>query len=81
MINKARTVSSTMDLKLNSQEQSLYDIYSEEYADLFENIFNISEKAFMSTLTSNVSFILGNKAGQYSKLTQAKVQSTIKGKL
>ena len=81
MIKKSKTTAASTHVSLNPQELSLYEIYFDEYQDLFPEIFLNSEKAFMSKLSNNVAINLGSKLNDYSKLTQAKVMSTVKGQL
>lgn len=81
MIKKSKTTAASTNVRLNPKELFLYEIYFEEYQDLFPEIFLNSEKAFMTKLSSNVAINLGSKVNDYSKLTQAKVMSTVKGQL
>ena len=70
---------SEIEIKLTPTEKSLYNIFLEEYNDLFENIFLLSEKALFTKMSNYVAIAIGDKLNDYNKLTQAKVLSAIKG--
>ena len=67
------------NVKFTKNEQELFDIFLEEYNDIFPNILNLSEKAIFDRIILNVSTLLGQQNyNSYSKITIAKIQSTLK---
>ena len=67
------------NVKFTKNEQELFDIFLEEYNDIFPNILNLSERAIFDRIILNVSTLLGEKNyNSYSKITIAKIQSTLK---
>ena len=67
------------NVKFTKNEQELFDIFLEEYNDIFPNILNLSEKAIFDRIILNVSTLLGEKNyNSYSKITLAKIQSILK---
>ena len=74
-----KILSSNKNPKLNESEQELYDAVLDEYNDIFENILNISEKNMFDQIIINVTAIFGDKKmSTFSKMTRAKVLSTLK---
>ena len=66
-------------LKLSDLEQELYDAALDEYNDIFENILNINEKTLFEQIITSVKAIFGEtKMKQYSKISIAKVLSSLK---
>ena len=67
------------DLKLTLEEKELYNIFLEEYDEIFENILNLGEKAIFNSIISNATVLIGKeKINSYSKLSLAKIQSLLK---
>ena len=72
-------LSGQSNIQFSPKEQELYDLFLEEYNDIFPNILNMSEKAIIDTILLNVSILIGEKKlNSYSKLTIAKIQSILK---
>ena len=58
------------NVKFTKNEQELFDIFLEEYNDIFPNILNLSEKAIFDRIILNVSTLLGQQNyNSYSKIT------------
>ena len=65
--------------KLSETEQELYDALLDEYNDIFEKIFLMSEKTLFDQILENVKATLGEKKfSTFSKMTTAKVLSSLK---
>ena len=74
-----KLVEKQKDLELKKEEKELYDIFEEEYNEIFENILNLGEKAIFNKIITNATVLIGKeKMNSYSKLSLAKIQSTLK---
>ena len=68
-----------LTLKLSKDEQELFDLFLEEYNDLFEKFLLISEKNYFDDILKNVEIVLTSKVfNSYSKISIAKIQSLLK---
>ena len=77
--NSLALIAGQSKIQFTPKEQELYDLFLEEYNDIFPNILNMSEKAIIDTILLNVSTLIGEKnLNSYSKLTIAKIQSILK---
>ena len=64
---------------LTPNECDLYDLFINEYNDLFENILNLKGKNIYAIMKRNVFFLLGKEQfNQYSKATQKNIYSIMK---
>ena len=67
------------NLQLTKEEKELYNIFEEEYNEIFENILNLCEKAIFNKIITNSTVLIGKeKMNSYSKLSLAKIQSKLK---
>ena len=74
-----KLVEKQKDLELKKEEKELYDIFEEEYNEIFENILNLGEKAIFNKIITNATVLIGKeKMNSYSKLSLAKIQSKLK---
>ena len=65
--------------KFSETEQELYDALLDEYNDIFEKIFLMTEKTLFDQILENVKATLGEKKfSTFSKMTTAKVLSSLK---
>ena len=65
--------------KLYETEQELYDAFIDEYNDIFKKILILPEKKIFEKILENVKAILGEKKmSTFSKMTTAKVLSSLK---
>ncbi len=66
---------------LTPEEEELYNIFLDEYNDIFPKILLLNEKTIFSNLIKNVTLLLGKeKLSSYSKIQIAKIQSLLKSK-
>jgi len=64
---------------LTSNELELYDLFVNEYNDIFENILNLKGKNIYAIIKRNIFLLLGKEQfNQYSKLSQRKVYKKIR---
>ena len=65
--------------ELTQEECDLYDLYINEYNDLFENVLNLKGKNLYSIIKHNVCLLIGkSKFNQYSKTSLKKVYTKLK---
>ena len=65
--------------ELTQEESDLYDLYINEYNDLFENVLNLKGKNLYSLIKHNVSLLMGkSKFSKYSKTSFKKVYNKLK---
>ena len=65
--------------ELSSKESELYDLFIDEYNDLFENLFNLKGKNIFSILKHNVSLLIGKKKfHKYTNISLEKIQKMLK---
>ena len=65
--------------ELTQEESDLYDLYINEYNDLFENVLNLKGKNLYSLIKHNVSLLMGkSKFSKYSKSSLKKVYNKLK---
>jgi hypothetical protein len=77
--NAITLIAGKTNVTFTKTEQELFDIFLEEYNDIFPNILNLSERAIFDRIILNVSTLLGEKNyNSYSKITLAKIQSILK---
>ena len=78
-LNSIALIAGKSNIKFTPKEQELFNIFFEEYNDIFPNILNMSERAIFDLIVLNVTTLLGeNNFNSYSKLSLAKIQSYIK---
>ena len=69
------------NIKLSLEELKLYNIFLEEYNDIFPKILTLNEKTIFSKIITNATLLLGKeKISSYSKIQLAKIQSYLKQK-
>ena len=67
------------NVELTTNECDLYDLYINEYNDLFENILNLKGKNIYAIMKRNVFLLLGKtQFNKYSKSSMKKVYNKIK---
>ena len=65
--------------ELTQNELELYDLFINEYNDIFENILNLKGKNIYAIIKRNIFLLLGkDQFNQYSKLSQRKVYKKIR---
>ena len=78
-LNKKENNEDIDNSELTPNECDLYDLFINEYNDLFENILNLKGKNIYAIMKHNVFILLGKEQfNQYSKISQRKVYSKIR---
>ena len=78
---KTEKLESESNIKLSLEELKLYNIFLEEYNDIFPKILSLNEKTIFSKIITNTTLLLGKeKISSYSKIQLAKIQSYLKQK-
>ena len=78
-LNKKENNEEIDNSELTPNECDLYDLFINEYNDLFENILNLKGKNIYAIMKHNVFILLGKEQfNQYSKTSQKKVYSKIR---
>ena len=78
---KTEKLESESNIKLSLEELKLYNIFLEEYNDIFPKILTLNEKTIFSKIITNATLLLGKeKISSYSKIQLAKIQSYLKQK-
>ena len=77
--NSSLLMAGHSNVKFTEKEQELFEIFLEEYNDIFPNILNLSERAIFDRIILNVTTLIGEKnLNSFSKVTVAKIQSVLK---
>ena len=78
---KTEKLESESNIKLSLEELKLYNIFLEEYNDIFPKILSLNKKTIFSKIITNTTLLLGKeKISSYSKIQLAKIQSYLKQK-
>ena len=78
-LNKKEIKEGTDNSELTPNELELYDLFVNEYNDIFENILNLKGKNIYAIIKRNIFLLLGKEQfNQYSKLSQRKVYKKIR---
>ena len=78
-LNKKEINEEINNFEFTQNELELYDLFVNEYNDIFENILNLKGKNIYATIKRNIFLLLGKESfNQYSKLSQRKVYKKIR---